>query len=88
MVRLFQLARKTISVTLEEITEPEPIEIDRGSPLSQVTSYNHVFEMKKAFCDPPPVGWRLVEKIDHFNWTWTMTRRTIETTGYVFERDD
>ncbi|KAF7591959.1 hypothetical protein BBP40_000867 [Aspergillus hancockii] len=89
MAKSFQLARKTISVTLDEVTEHQNNRLrEMELPHSHMTGYNHVSEMERTFCNPAPVGWNLIEKFRQFGWSPFTTGVDTYMTAYVFEQDD
>lgn len=86
MARSFQLARKSIAITVDEITEGHNRRLEEmGSPFSSMKGFNHSTEMQKTFCHPPPRGWKLVKTNAALAWSFPEMGCDIQSTLYVFE---
>ncbi|KAL8786821.1 MAG: hypothetical protein Q9213_002558 [Squamulea squamosa] len=80
--RLFQLAQRSITFSLVEITD----NYNKAVVLSnypEMQSFNNVPEME-AFTIPK--GWRLVNKEQHFAWKSPHTEEKVNATFFRFER--
>jgi SAM-dependent methyltransferase len=85
MARSFQLARKSIAVTIDEITDEYNQRLrELNDP--NMTGYNNKAEMEKTFCNPPPAGWKLSETFREFGWSSPHVQSDIFVTSYIFER--
>ncbi|KAF8736281.1 hypothetical protein AX14_000500 [Amanita brunnescens Koide BX004] len=85
MTRSFQLARKSIAVTIDEITDAYNQRLrEKDDP--NMTGHNHKAEMEKTFCNPPPAGWKLSETFRQFGWSSPHVQSDIYVTAYIFER--
>ncbi len=85
MTRSFQLARKSIAVTIDEIPDVYN-EWLREKDDSNMTGHNHKAEMEKAFCNPPPAGWKLSQTFRALGWTSPRAKCDVYVTAYIFER--
>ncbi|KAF8325692.1 hypothetical protein F5887DRAFT_1018437 [Amanita rubescens] len=85
MTRSFQLARKSIAVTIDEIPDVYN-EWLRERDDSNMIGRNHKAEMEKAFCNPPPAGWKLSQTFRALGWTSPRAKCDIYVTAYIFER--
>ncbi|KAE8351969.1 S-adenosyl-L-methionine-dependent methyltransferase [Aspergillus coremiiformis] len=87
MVRSFQLARKSLVVCVDEPPESYIAKlVEMGPPHSYMVGYNHVEEMEKTFCTPPPPGWTLTERFQRSAWNSPVTGTEVYATVYCFER--
>ncbi|KAF3310791.1 hypothetical protein TWF173_009268 [Orbilia oligospora] len=87
MVRAFQLARKSLTVGLDEIPESYTNKlIEMGPPHSHMIGHNHLPIMEKMFCDTPPAGWKLVDKHRQWGWKSPIAGSEVYVTLYSFER--
>jgi SAM-dependent methyltransferase len=85
MARSFQLALRSIAVTIDEIPDAHN-ELVRAMGDLHMIGRNHKDEMEKAFCDPPPAGWKLAETFREFAWKSPSTKCDVYMTIYIFER--
>lgn len=88
MVRSFQLARKSLVVGIDEVPESYTAKlIEMGLPHSHMIGHNHLEDMEKTFCNPPPPGWKLSNKFRQSGWNSPLTGIEVYMTVYCFERD-
>ncbi|GFF26510.1 hypothetical protein IFM58399_01439 [Aspergillus lentulus] len=88
MVRSFQLARKSLVVWIDEIPETYTAKLlEMGPPHSHMIGYNHLEDMEKTFCNPPPPGWKLAEKFRQSGWQSPVTGVEVYVTVYHFQRE-
>ncbi|KAK6360501.1 hypothetical protein TWF730_006641 [Orbilia blumenaviensis] len=87
MVRAFQLARKSLVVSIDKIPDAynEKL-IKSGPPASNMVGHNHLSIMEKMFCNPPPNGWKLANKQQHWGWKSPSMDIEVYLTVYIFER--
>ena len=87
MARLFQLARKSIAVTIDEIPDVYNERLrELGQKYSNMTGHNHKAEMERVYCNPPPAGWKLAETFHELGWSSPSTKCDVHVTAYIFER--
>ncbi|KAK6500596.1 hypothetical protein TWF506_003365 [Arthrobotrys conoides] len=87
MVRAFQLARRSIVVSLDEIPDSYINKlIEMGPPHSCMLGHNHLPIMEKMFCDTPPAGWKLVDRHRKWGWKSPVAGSEVYVTLYSFER--
>lgn len=86
MARSFQLARKTIAVTIDEIPEQYNARLIERSA-AHMAGYNHVEEMDKTFANPTPAGWKLAHRSRHYGWSSPTAQTDVNVTVYVFKRE-
>ncbi|KAJ6257332.1 hypothetical protein Dda_8221 [Drechslerella dactyloides] len=85
MVQSFQLARKSLVVYIDEITDDYVSKLtERGYP--HMAGHNHLDDMEQSFCNPVPAGWKLSDKLRQPGWVSPMTGTEIYVTVYFFER--
>jgi hypothetical protein len=88
MVRSFQLARKSLIVSIDEVPGSYTAKATQmGPPHCHMIGYNHLEDMEKTFCNPPPPGWKLTEKFRQSAWNSPSTGIEVYMTTYCLERD-